>query len=276
MEITEEGPSMDKIRFLHIPKTAGTTFLDCLRQVYGDKTFIFSGRTAEDLERYRTIEAAERKQIVVFSGHSPRVTGEEEVDCVPIVTFLRDPVSRVRSFCQHVSEGKSPYLLERFPPDRFDLDAFLHSGNGELENMHTRFILGEETYELPVQDPDVLVDRALDVLVNDIQCFGIVERFEESLLLFCHEFGWKWPRVRRLNQRNRSRLIQFNGEQIAWIRELNAVDIRVYEAASRIFQEQVENKLDHLNSKRLLFSLYQAASLLRDGAYHLVNLARSQ
>jgi hypothetical protein len=122
----------------------------------------------------------------------------------------------------------------------------------------------------------VVVDRVLDVLVNDIECFGIVEHLEESLLLFCHEFGWKWPRIRRLNKRNRSKLIHLNSEQTAWIRELNTVDIRVYRAASRIFQERAESKLDHLNLKLLQFRLYQKALLLRDGATYLVNKARSQ
>ena len=54
--------------------------------------------------------------------------------------FLRNPVSRVEFFSQHVSEGKSPYLKGHFLSSSFDLGVFLKSRNEELSNLQTKML----------------------------------------------------------------------------------------------------------------------------------------
>ena len=97
--------AMNKIRFLHVPKTAGTSLTDCLNQFYKNRHYLFSGDLEKDKGRYQKISASKRAQISLFSGHAPRITGIPEVDILPTIAFFRDPVERVKSFCQHVSEG---------------------------------------------------------------------------------------------------------------------------------------------------------------------------
>jgi hypothetical protein len=230
---------VSRLRFLHIPKTAGTSFLDCLERLYPGEQFVFSGDLPVDLDNYRKLDPTIRDRITLFAGHAPRVTGEEAIDALPTVTFLRHPISRVMSFCQHVSEGKSPYLVEAFPPEAFDLDAFLASENVELSNLQTRMLLGHGSYELPDTDPDALAARAVRVLRDDITCFGIVEHFDLSLIMFRRTFGWKRVLWRRLNRQG-SRRIRFSAEQIKRVEQNNTVDRAVYTWAVKLFQQRLD------------------------------------
>jgi hypothetical protein len=252
---TADG-SMDRIRFLHVPKTAGTSFMDCLTRIYGGQgqRFIFSGNLQRDYGRYGEIDASKREQLRLIAGHSPRITGIPEIDSLPTITFLRDPLDRVKSFCQHVSEGKSPDLLDRFPPERFSLDEFLECGNAQLSNFHSRMLLGERGYELPTGNPDTLVDRAMSVLQHDLECFGIVEEFESSLMLFRSKLDWqKWPVYRPLNVRNTSQLIEFSSEHMAAIRELNTIDVEVYQNALEVFHKEITKISDYVEANLPLF-----------------------
>jgi hypothetical protein len=195
---------------------------------------------------------------VLVAGHSPRITGIPQVDVLPTITFLRDPVKRVKSFCQHVSEGKSPDMLIRFPPERFDLDEFLASGDVQLSNFQTRMLLGEESYELPQGDVEALAEAALRVLAEDMVGFGLVEDFDSSLVLFRRKLGWQlWPVYRRLNERDDESLLTFNHDQLATIRELNALDLLVYEQARERFQEELGRNADYVATAMVLFERHQ-------------------
>ena len=109
-------------------------------------------------------------------------------------------MSRVKSFCNHVAEGKSPYLREEFPPDRFDLDRFLDSGNNELSNLQTKMLINRADSgswgSLTTSQLATATDAALDTLFNRLSLYGIQEYFDQSLLLICAHFGWKTPLYR--------------------------------------------------------------------------------
>ena len=133
---------VNRLRFLHIAKTAGTTFRAVLdRQYSPNEIFAFTGDVPADVQRFNALPKEDRSGFRLFIGHAPIISGIEAADNAETITFLRNPVSRVKSFCNHVAEGKSPYLRDEFPPDRFDLDRFLDSGNNELSNLQTKMLI---------------------------------------------------------------------------------------------------------------------------------------
>lgn len=254
---------MNKIRFLHVPKTAGTTFTDCLNQFYKGRHFIFSGDLQKDKSRYRKISKSKQSQISMFGGHAPRITGIPEVDALPVITFFRDPVERVKSYCQHVSEGKSRILLKDYPPSKFNLDAFLDSGINELSNIQTKLLLGDQKQQLPDTDKKTILETAVTVLKNDITCFGFTEQFDKSLVLLYYRLGWtKWPVYRKINVKNRQKLINFSDENIIKIRELNEIDIAVYNKALNLFNDQLSSIADTIKSNLTCFQNQQRSSQL--------------
>ena len=177
---------MKKLRFLHIPKTAGTTFIQLLNDIYLKKnSFQFSGDFKSDLKRFDLLSESEKDEIDIYYGHAPIYTGNKSIDVVERITFLRDPVNRVKSFCQHVYEGKSEYLKTRFPKESFDLDVFLNSRVLELHNLQTKMLLNTGASATTIKVPRCdAVNLAFDNLTNKTSMYGLLEYFDESLMLF--------------------------------------------------------------------------------------------
>jgi hypothetical protein len=225
------------LRFLHIPKTAGTTFLSILRrQYFGKKIFAFSGDIASDIKRFEALSEHDKTNVKLFTGHAPIVSGVKRADNATIITFLRDPINRVKSFCQHVAEGKSLYLIDEFPPETFSLDNFLKSGNEELSNFQTKMLVCDGSYTLPDNMSDrEAADLALDNLLNKISYFGLQEYFDESLNVFSSALHWRMPIYASKNKKNINKSIQFEKRHLEKIAALNAIDLAVYKSAKEHF-----------------------------------------
>lgn len=244
---------MDRLRFLHIPKTAGSTFTTCLDYQYSGKGhFVFKGAIAYDIDRFNSLSELERQKIVLFTGHAPILTGIQEADSAKIITFLRDPISRVKSFVQHISEGKSPEYLT----GPFDLDDFLASDTRDLSNLQTKMLINKGRFAssllLESMSRSEARDTALNNLFNVISEFGLQEYFDESLILFARSLNWSTPFYTSVNKKNASRLIQFKQSHLDRIAELNSIDIEVYNAAKVRFLDILESeKFDRAKLTRL-------------------------
>lgn len=235
---------MDSLRFLHIPKTAGSTFSKVLRWQYrGVGKFVFKGKRLLDIERFSSLSPEEKRGIGLYTGHAPLFTGVEEADSAPTITILRDPLKRVRSFIQHVSEGKSPHLLEDYPPETFVLDEFLESGYSELSNLQSRMLVNYDEVggELRINSltEDEMVETAISNLTDRITCFGLQEQFDYSLVLFARTLGWKTPYYESMNRKNVRKLLTFEQRHLDRIAELNSADIKFYEIAKQKFMDRM-------------------------------------
>ena len=249
---------MERLRFFQIPKTGGTTFTTILfRQYFWEKIFVFSGNPAEDKRKFDALSASAKKSIALFTGHMPLVTGIQEADNAKTITFLRNPINRVKSFCQHASEGKSKYLLNDFPPESFSLDKFLESGNIELSNFQTRMLLGNNNnaslYSIENMPASQARDAALDILLNKISYFGLQEYFDESLIVFSTAFNWNMPFYSPKNVGDAQKPLKFEEHHLKRIAELNEIDIEVYRIAEKQFISRLEDAafLDKAKLKRL-------------------------
>ena len=276
---TTPGPHVNQpIRFLHIPKTAGSTFDECLfilhlRDYLLGRRFTFTGKPVDDARRYHRLTPAARRRLVICTGHAPRHTGLAVIDAMPTVTLLRDPIERVKSFCQHVSEGKSPAIYRRDAAQVFDLDAFLASGRMQLANFQTRMLLGDEAYRLPADTHPALVEKAVAMLEKDLACFGLTEDFDRSLLLFRQVLGWdQLPLYRTRNSRNPQALLNFEPRHLQHIEALNRVDIAVYERARAEYYHRLEQLQPQLEEDLVLLR----AALERPGTiFTAIDLARA-
>lgn len=249
----------NKIRFLHIPKTAGSTFDECLFQQYLRpyllrRIYVFRGKLADNVQRIAAMSPAARGRIAICTGHAPLLTGIDEVDAMPTVTLLRDPVARVRSFCQHVSEGKSLQLYNPAVDGVFDLDAFLAVDRIQLHNFQTRMLLGQANYQLPAGDTDTLAAQGLAVLQSQLACFGITEDFDRSVLLFKEVLGWRrWPLYRSRNVSNPQARIRFEPRHLARIEELNRIDIALYQLACDAYTRRLAQYCAQFEAQMPLF-----------------------
>jgi hypothetical protein len=233
---------MKRLRFLHIQKTAGLTLNQILlRQYRGKKVFQVNGPGPVAIQQYMELSEQEKQKIFLILGHLPLTTGVEDFDHATIITLLRNPISRVRSLCQHVSEGKSKYLLKDFPPESFDLDRFLDSGDHQLYNHQTKILINPVSTVsndlINSMSRAAARDLALDKLFNVVARFGIQEQFDETLILFSQFLNWSMPFYVSVNISDSRRRIEFKQRHLDRIAELNSIDMEVYNAAKKKFQE---------------------------------------
>lgn len=215
------------------------------RQYLLKKRFLFTGSHQQDKKRFEELPEKEKRNIVLFTGHAPITTGIIEADEAVLFTVLREPVSRVISFCRHVAEGKSPYLRrEQSTQVRpFDPDAFLRSGNWELSNLQTKMLINTESCADPSllkrMTPAEALDAASENLFNTIDAFGIQELFDESLLLFSRRYKWKLPFYTRRNIKGSEDRFHIENRHLEMIQELNTIDADLYTRARKRFSERL-------------------------------------
>lgn len=159
--------------FAHVPKAGGTTLADLLRQHFGARLIGVHYRgetpvyTARDLERdLRVYPFAQ-----CITGHSlkPYVDFSSVPRELRWFTVLREPVARFISHYQHQYDRSEPQY-------RLPFDEWMRTYN--RRNWTVRMIAGEED-----------VEAAKQILGERFAFVGLLDRFEESLLLLRERLG---------------------------------------------------------------------------------------
>ena len=229
------------VRLLHIPKTAGTTISSSLVMAYGRKhSFAFTGSPPRDRERLLALDEKTRSNITLYYGHSYYETGVGEADRARIITFLREPVSRVKSFIQHAGERKEKYLPDAALDQPFTVDAFLDTGNPELANLQTKILTNLNDAGLEKLGEDASFELARERLFSGLAAFGIQARFDEGWVAAWNALGRRPPVYAHLRRTKKTALFGLTPDQIERIKDLNRIDIRLYQAAEAEFDRRVK------------------------------------
>lgn len=211
--------------FVHIPKTAGTSFRLALDEAFPGRTaYDYAPRAPETSEAVREHVYGKRDltalrerliadDVQVLGGHVHFARYAEIFPPERVITFVREPVSRVVSEYEHACRhnGYAGELME-------------FAATPRNQSLQTTMLRG------------VGLDRAALV--------GITERYGESLQLLRERVGWRIPElVRNVNPR-RSALAgsyRLDPDQERQLRAWNEADIALYAEASAKFDEQIAN-----------------------------------
>lgn len=156
-----------RIAVVHIHKTGGTTLSGVLKSSFGGRHCLVSAEdphapfyTAEDLGRLRRLYPS----VTSIMGHEIRTYGDLDATApgLSYLTFLRDPLVRCASHYQ--------YDVQRGGVDiPFD-EWITHEVS---PNRQTRHLAG----------PEATAADAVRVLEERIRFVGVVERYDESLVM---------------------------------------------------------------------------------------------
>jgi hypothetical protein len=153
------GCNLAELISVHIPKTAGESFLDILRQVYGRALVCDYGGAVRGLDRARVVHGH-------FPVHRYRARWPE----ASLVTWMRDPVERVTSLYY--------YWLGAAPHGNPNHDRFLAERPSLIEFARTPELQSEVGQYLQASAP------------SDFLFVGFVDRFDADVQRLARLLDW--------------------------------------------------------------------------------------
>lgn len=225
------------IIFLHIPKTAGTSFRFIL-----ENNFPLSHCHANHASIHPPINYAQRKifsqadldfakkvfpKLRSISGHNLIAPTTLSASNPFFMTFLREPVARVLS--QYQERNRRNLLQGRPAPD---FEEALRNDT-ELKNLHVKLMAGEEN-----------LDKAKQFL-EKCSFVGLTEKFDLSLRVLERiypgklDLNYQKRRVQKDNSIKKS--LETDARLMEMAREYNRLDVELYSfAATEIFPKLCE------------------------------------
>jgi hypothetical protein len=230
------------IYFLHIPKSAGSSFTSVLRRYLGcdPRPCIVSPRPSPC------------PRLINCYGH--RVATDRPYHHA--VTLLRNPLDRVISAYHHARRerlrgtghccGIHPQVLSRVT----EMDLFEFANHSRVRNQQTKMLAGLEAYESlessNVTDAELL--RRAKKRLDELTFVGLTEEWNRSVMLFTYTFGGPLSSEdlsvkTRVASPDESGDVTLTPQQRKRIIESHSLDFEVYEYAKMLFEARWRSAL---------------------------------
>ncbi|MHC4158075.1 MAG: sulfotransferase family 2 domain-containing protein [Planctomycetota bacterium] len=218
---------MNKIIYMHMPKCAGRSIQDLLRQ----NTKKLNVINDSDVLEYVPIEAI--NQFDVIAGHLHwGVIGKPKFENHKIVTVLRDPLKRAISHYNHLMLGKTNWvsakIMRRMKYSFMDYITTTHPDIMGLSNLYTIYLLGD-TRNMKAK---YMVKNAKENL-KKLDFVGIYEDMAKTIKAMKERYGLKGE-LRRIGRTAKQHKIEISEED-----KKEAVkylyDYEIYEYAKELF-----------------------------------------
>ena len=228
----------EQLYFIHVPKCAGTSFISLVDERYVideivsthyDINKLKNEITDEQLAGYRFIRGHFPYDLVV-----PRLPRQPR-----IITFLREPVTRLISNFQMRQRVSDPLVGMQETLKNTTLDEFVEQPEliKIFSNRATRLIGGMTKGNAGALVPNLELAKER---ISNFDFVGIVERFNDSLEMFCYIFGF--PPIVSERNLNISPNRETRSEITPWIMqrlaEIEWADIELYRFGAQLFEKQ--------------------------------------
>lgn len=234
-------PGETPFLFLHIPRTAGTTLNRLLERAFPPQT-VLSLYSRDDFARHAVIDPERLAGLRLIQGHvllTDYAAFTFYDTPVRAFTFLREPVSRVISEYHFLRAWPGQHLHGLLNEPGMDLAAYVTSNHKLLRykgsNFMTRVLSGLD----PEADPAAALETAQANLRGRFACFGLTERFDESLLLLADVLGLADLLYERQNVLRRPAQARATPEERELVAARNALDAALYAFAAALFEERL-------------------------------------
>jgi len=234
--------------FLHIPKTAGSSFLAMFENLFGQHRVrrLRGGSDETAQTEIDRVVSEEIQDIDCLAAHSPIHMFAKYLDAFRPFTILRDPVDRVMSlfrFFKRRPETKVSKLPEGFSFDDF-IESRVPHNYGQTRNWMCRVLCGDvemsdwsaAAFWQP-RNPGTVVDQALATL-RTID-FGLVEDMQSTLALLQHVLATKFKLPEYRINTTGAPGPEWTPRNIQQIVDLNTLDVALYHEAKALFYERV-------------------------------------
>jgi len=235
--------------FLHIPKTAGTSLLTLLGNVFGDRQVCRIGPgEADPAALARVLTAPAFGGVKCLAGHLPVHLFAGRLGEFQAFTMLRHPIDRVMSLYRFLRRQEVDDLARMGLKPGFGFADFLAGRAPELfaqvRNGMCRLLcdlpaLSDRNHALFWQTdlPGRVVDRAL-ATVQRID-FGLTEAMPETLALLRAALGLPDDLAEVSENASPPPGAEWSSDNLLRLIELNAADLALYHEAATLFRARV-------------------------------------
>lgn len=245
-----------RLFFLHLPKTAGTTFANSLYTYFGPTGYIreILNSPDETLKEFsKKLSSKKLDQINCVIGHfhfglHTFFSGDYEY-----VTFFRNPVKRVLSLYYHIRDRREHPLHKTFHKQKISTEDFFRGFlTKEAVNDQTRRIASAYNVENISHEH---FNKAIENINNHFSCIGLTERYDDSMIVFEKIFyqlsDLSYPSALNEQRTILSDKVDRNTYQI--IEEYNHYDIKLYKYAEEVFKKQIDSYSGYFPKARTNF-----------------------
>ncbi len=208
---------------LHIPKTAGTSFRNILKNVYGDKQVVRVDINEIGVIRIneKIIETNELPSAKVIHGHfSIEALKSKFVmpDEYRLITWMRDPVKRVISNYYYLELRLQELMMEDVVKlnmlKKMQRSLIEYARVDENRNRQSKFLKGAH--------------------INEFDFIGIHEAFSKEIPRLAKIMNWK--QIPDVLFQNKTESVEntISNEILEEIKELNLIDVDLYNQALQI------------------------------------------
>jgi hypothetical protein len=228
--------------FVHIPKTAGTTFvLTLARHFRGKKKLSQYYHTS--FENFPKHSPEYVNQFDLSYGHVPFNSKLKIERGIEYFTFLREPRERLLSGYRHIKGDGEHGIKDKINVAEHSLKELIKSGlSKKIDNLMVRYLSGNMDKDFMAIDQTDL-DMAIKNFNTYFSVFGLTEYFDESLVLLSQHMDW--PPLFYARENNSSYRIdtkELDEETENLILACNKYDNVLYRHALKRFREMMSDK----------------------------------
>ncbi|MBX7234834.1 MAG: sulfotransferase family 2 domain-containing protein [Caldilineales bacterium] len=227
------------IIFIHIPKTAGRTLRTVIRGQYRRQQICITSQTAGDPFRdYLNLPAEQKAQVRLVQGHFPYGLHEHVDGPAVYATMLRDPIARVISYYRFVRDH--PEHKNHATVMANGLAGFINETQSrQLDNAQLRYLATAQDAPFGACT-EAMLEQAIRRMDERFVAVGLVEAFDDSLLLMARALKWRLPVYRSINvSKHRLGDAELTDDLLDRLRDYNRLDQRLYDYARQRFEETV-------------------------------------
>ena len=268
---------MNKLRplvFVHVPKTAGTTFHQVLKREYVNRYFINAFNVDESLRKFKSLSEFERQSIELVQGHSALYFVEYLTNPV-LITFLRNPIDLVVSNFYYIK--RAPWNgYHKYVNEMSSIMEFVEfTKEKKFDNLQTRHLSKVDLKNSNEIDRSIhRIEDLYDITLSNLKRFDFVftiDEFDKALLTLRKSLNWKKIPVYTKQNKTEKRISvkELDDETKKVIADLNSFDLKLYNLAKDIKNLSVDEEV--LKQFKALNKKYQNSTKLYRWFFDLKN-----